>query len=58
MENESDGVQIATRVDKELFAKIEERRKRAKELTGVEPSVSAMVRVMLAEAPDAKGKKR
>lgn len=59
MENESDGgVQIATRVDKSLYAKIVERQKKAKELIGVEPSISAIVRVMLAEAAEPKGRKR
>jgi hypothetical protein len=57
MENETD-VQIATRVDRALYAKIVERQKEAKKLTGVEPSVSAIVRVMLAEAAEKNGKKR
>lgn len=57
MENETD-VQIATRVDKTLYAKIVERQREAKKLTGVEPSISAIVRVMLAEAAEKNGKRR
>jgi hypothetical protein len=57
MEDESD-VQIATRVDRTLYAKIEERQKEAKKLTGIEPSISAVVRAMLAESAERNGKKR
>jgi hypothetical protein len=58
MENDEADVQIATRVDRTIYAKIVARQEEAKKLTGLEPSISAMVRVMLAEAPEAKGKKR
>jgi len=58
MENDESDVQIATRVDRTLYAKIVARQEEAKKLTGLEPSISAIVRVMLAEASEAKGKKR
>jgi hypothetical protein len=58
MENDESDVQIATRVDRALYEKIVKRQEEAKKLTGLEPSISAIVRVMLAEAPEAKGKKR
>ena len=57
MENESD-VQLALRVGKPLYAKILDRQKEAKKLTGIEPSVSAVVRAMLEEAAEKNGKKR
>lgn len=41
---------ISTRVDKSLYAKILDRQKRAKKETGIEPSVSAIVRAMIGEA--------
>ncbi len=49
MENEAE-VQVGARVSKSLYAKIVERQKEAKKLTGIEPSVSAVVRAMLEEA--------
>lgn len=57
MENEAE-VQIWARVSKSTHAKILERQKEAKKLTGIEPSVGAVVRVMLEEAAEAKGRKR
>lgn len=57
MENEAE-VQIAARVSKSLYAKIVERQKDAKRLTGIEPSISAVVRAMIEESADSKGKKR
>lgn len=49
MENEAE-VQVGARVSKTLYAKILERQKEAKKLTGIEPSVSAVVRALLEEA--------
>ena len=52
---------IATRVDKALHDKIAQRRRDLKLLTGIEPSVSAVVRVMVQEAAtayDARRKKK
>lgn len=57
MENEPE-VQVGTRVSKSTYAKIQERQKRAKEMTGIEPSVSAVVRVLLEEATAGNGRKR
>lgn len=57
MENEAE-IQVATRVSKSLYAKIEERQKEAKKLTGIEPSISAVARAMLEEAAEKSGKKR
>lgn len=51
-------VMISTRVSKSLHAKILERQKEAKRLTGIEPSVSAVTRAMLEEAAAASGRKR
>jgi hypothetical protein len=48
-ENEAE-VQIAARVSKSTYAKIQDRQKEAKRLTGIEPSISAVVRAMIEEA--------
>lgn len=47
--NEVD-VLVATRVDKPLYGKILKRQREARRLTGIEPSVSAVVRAMIEEA--------
>lgn len=49
-QKENDDVMVATRVSKPLYAKILERQRELKRLTGIEPSVSAVVRAMIAEA--------
>jgi hypothetical protein len=43
-------VMVATRVSKPLHAKILKRQRALKSLTGIEPSVSAVVRAMIEEA--------
>lgn len=43
---------IATRVTKPLYEKILRRQREVKRLTGIEPSVSAVLRSMIAEAPE------
>ena len=43
-------IQIASRVSKALYAKIVERQQEAKRLTGIEPSISEVVRAMVAQA--------
>lgn len=55
MENEAE-VQVSVRVPKSLHAKIVARQKEAKKLTGIEPSISAVIRAMIEETAD--GKKR
>jgi len=57
MENDSE-VQIASRVSKSLHAKLLERQKEVKKLTGYEPSISAVVRLLLEEAFEPKARKR
>ena len=57
MENEAE-IQIAARVSKTTHAKLMERQREVKKLTGFEPSISAVVRLLLEEALDQKGKKR
>lgn len=54
MEKEPE-IQIATRVGKSVYLKIQERQKEAKALTGIKPSISAVARALLEEAT---GKKR
>ncbi len=54
-ENEAE-VQIAARVSKSTYVKIQDRQKEAKRLTGIEPSISAVVRAMIEEAADGNGK--
>ena len=49
----SGGFLVATRVDGVLRAKILDRQRNVKRLTGITPSVSAVVRAMIAEAPSA-----
>jgi len=48
-EKETD-VMVATRVSKSLYVKILKRQRELKKLTGIEPSVSAVLRAMIAEA--------
>jgi hypothetical protein len=48
-ENEAE-VQISARVSNSTYAKIQDRQKLAKQLTGIEPSISAVVRAMIEEA--------
>ncbi len=57
MENEAE-IQIAARVSKTTHAKLMERQREVKKLTGFEPSISAVVRLLLEEALEQKGKKR
>lgn len=45
-------IMVATRVSPELHAKILRRQRAAKKFTGIEPSVSAIVRAMIEEARD------
>lgn len=47
--NEVDVI-ISARVSKPLYAKILKRRREAQRLTGIEPSVGAVVRAMIEEA--------
>ncbi len=54
---EAPEILISTRVSKSLYAKIIERQKEAKKQTGIEPTLSAVVRVMLEENA-ANGKRR
>ena len=51
-------IMVSTRISRPLHAKILERQEEAKQKTGFEPTVSAVVRMMLEEAPGAKRKKR
>lgn len=45
-------ITVATRVSKELYEKILKRQRTAKELTGVDSTVSAVLRSMLEEAAE------
>jgi len=58
MAEEADGIVVAARVSKSLHSKLVGRQKEVKKLTGYEPSVSAVVRLLLEEAFESKGKKR
>lgn len=49
-ETTEDIIMVATRVSKQLHAKILKRQRALKQLTGIEPSVSAVVRSMISEA--------
>jgi hypothetical protein len=53
---EPQDIQLATRVGKSLYEKIVKRQKEAKGLTGIEPSISEVVRAMLEEAANGKRK--
>ena len=59
-ETTEDIIMVATRVSKPLHAKILKRQRTLKQLTGIEPSVSAVVRSMIKEAAskDEPAKKR
>jgi hypothetical protein len=48
--NETD-ISIAARVDRPLYEKILRRQREVRQLTGIEPSLSAVVRALLTEAP-------
>lgn len=41
---------VATRVDKTLYGKILKRQRAVKKLTGIEPTIGAVVRALLQEA--------
>jgi hypothetical protein len=60
-ENEAE-IQITARVSKSTYVKIQDRQKEAKRLTGIEPSISAVVRAMIEDAAAGKtngsGKRR
>jgi hypothetical protein len=47
---ETEDIMIATRVSRQLHAQILKRQRTLKQLTGIKPSVSAVVRSMIAEA--------
>jgi len=49
---------ISVRVDSELYEKILERQREAKRLTGIEPTVSAVMRAMLEEAASSSHKRK
>lgn len=51
-------IQIATRVSEKLYAQIVDRQAQAKKLTGIEPTISAVVRAMLEDAAAQNRKKR
>lgn len=51
VENEAD-IMVATRVDKPLYAKLLKRQRDVKKMTGIAPSVSAIVRALIAEGVD------
>lgn len=55
MAQEIEDIQLNFRVNRTLYEKILERQKEAKKLTGIEPTVSAVARVMLEESA---GRKR
>lgn len=57
MENASE-VLVSTRISKSLYEKVLKRQRDAKEKTGIEPKVSAVLRVMLEEAAEKNGRKR
>jgi hypothetical protein len=54
--SETHDIPIASRVSKLLHDKIVKRQQEAKKMTGIEPSISEVVRAMLEEA--ANGKRR
>jgi hypothetical protein len=51
-------ITVAARVPEALYAKILRRQKAISELTGIEPSVSAVVRSMIGEAKDEAPRRR
>jgi len=51
-------IQIAARVSKPLYARIVKQQQEAKRLTGIEPSISEVVRLLVERGLDANGKRR
>ena len=51
-------VQIAARVSKPLYGRIIKQQEQLKRLTGIKPSVSDVVRMLLERGLDANGKRR
>ena len=51
---EPQDIQLATRVGKSLHDKILKRQQEAKKMTGIEPSISEVVRALLEEATSGK----
>ena len=57
MTTETNDILISSRVNRSLYDKILKRQQDAKRLTGIEPSVSEVVRAMIEDAA-ANGKRR
>ena len=56
-EENGDNVLVAARVRRALYEKILKRQREAERLTGTAPSISAIMSVMLEEAPASRGAK-
>lgn len=50
--------QLGIRVEKTLYKRLEEEQKKTKKLTGYEPSISDVVRVLIEKGLEANGKRR
>ena len=58
MENKSEDRQIGARVSDALYAKIIDRQSEIKKLTGIEPSISDVVRMLIERGLESNGKRR
>ena len=58
MENKSEDRQIGARVSDALYAKILDRQNEIKKLTGIEPSISDVVRMLIERGLESNGKRR
>ena len=57
-EETPDSVQVGIRMSKVLYDKLVGRQQEVKKLTGIEPTVSDVVRMLLERGLEAKGKRR
>ena len=58
VENKSEDRQIGARVSDALYAKILDRQNEIKKLTGIEPSISDVVRMLIERGLESNGKRR
>lgn len=54
----SESIQVFARVDRQLHDRILQRQAEAKKLTGIEPSISEIVRMLIERGLAANGRKR
>ena len=57
-DDENQSIQVGVRVSKTLHGKLVDEQQKAKKLTGIEPSISDVVRMLVERGIEANGKRR